>query len=80
MIGFQKLKKPNLEENDPNYFEDEDYEDKGTDPFLEFFKDSKAKKPSIEKEIKDIGAKTNVILPRKKSLDDQKIEKKPSYE
>ena len=71
------MKKPNFEENDPNYLEEEDYEDKN-DPFLEFFKDPKAKKaPGNEKEIKDPVPKFIPAIPaRKKSFEELKNEKK----
>lgn len=70
------MKKTNIEENDPNLFEDEeDYEDQ--DAFLDFFKDSKAKKP-LEKEPKELLPKGNFNIPaRIKSFEEPKNEKKP---
>ena len=73
------MKKPNFEDNEPNYFEEEDYDDKG-DPFLDFFKDTKLKKPAIDKEPPNellLPSKTNLSsIPRNKSFEDQKPEKK----
>lgn len=79
---MQKLKKSNFEENEPNYLEEEEYEEKN-DPFMEFFKDSKLKKPSIEKEkepkeTSHMGSQTLPI--RKKSYDDIKEKKTFEFE
>lgn len=69
--GLQKLKKTNIEESEPNYLEEEEYDEK-SDPFMEFFKDpSKLKKVQTESVPKEPLQKPGLSLPqRKKSFED----------
>ena len=78
---MQRLKKPNFEENEPNYFEDEEVEEKN-DPFIDFMKEGgKSSKAPMEKDKESMEFAPKITQPnpnpiRKKSMGEEK-ETKP---